>query len=469
MTRRTKEGYPRIRSVGLPAALLSAALCAWTAAAAAPARPAAAAPRGGAEPGAERGIMRPAERYNAEVAVRWARLLYDRIRAERLSPPVASRAIGYAGVALYEAVVRGMNDHRSLAGQLNGLDAPPSFERRFPYHWPSVANAAQAAVMRALFASASTETRAAIDALETDLAGGFRDAAPRPILARSIRQGRLVGEHIAAWASGDGYDRFNNCPYTPPEGEGLWTPTPPAFAPPLQPCWGRLRPFALPSADACLPPSHPAYSEAPGTAFYAEGLEVHDTVRDLTTGQREIALFWADNPGQTGTPPGHSLLIAVHVVEQDALSLGVAAEAIARTGIAVADGFISCWQAKFIYNLLRPVTYVQEVIDPGWLPPLPTPPFPEYTSGHSVQSVASAHLLTDLFGARAFTDYTHVGIGLAPRTFASFQEAALEAAISRLYGGIHFRSGIDVGVAQGGCVGRRILEAVRFRADVDGR
>jgi hypothetical protein len=140
----------------------------------------------------------------------------------------------------------------------------------------------------------------------------------------------------------------------------------------------------------------------------------------------------------------------------------VAAEAYAKVGIAVADAFISCWSTKFRYNLLRPVTYIRGVIDPAWGSLLVTPPFPEYTSGHSVQSAASAQVLTDLFGTVAFTDHTHDDRGLAPRSFGSFKQAAEEAAISRLYGGIHFSTAIDLGLEQGLCVGRRVSD-LEFR------
>jgi hypothetical protein len=102
------------------------------------------------------------------------------------------------------------------------------------------------------------------------------------------------------------------------------------------------------------------------------------------------------------------------------------------------------------------VTYIRSVIDPGWTPLLVTPPFPEYTSGHSVQTAASAQVLTGLFGKLAFTDHTHDARGLSPRSFSSFIEAAEEAAMSRLYGGIHFRAAIERGLEQGASIGERV-------------
>jgi hypothetical protein len=352
--------------------------------------------------------------------------------------------------------------HRSLAGQLKEFEGVPEAGRGTRYHWPAVANSAMASILRSLFSGAPADLRARIDALETQIGAGFNVTVPARVRELSAERGRAVAEAVAEWASGDGYSEFNNCPYTPPSSAGLWEPTLPAFAPALQPCWGQLRPFVLAGGSACAPPSPPAFSTEPGSDFYAEGLEVYETATHLTPEQEAIARFWADNPGQTGTPPGHWIAIVGQIASSDRLSLATAAEAYARVGLAVADSFISCWHAKYVHNLLRPITYVNDVIDSAWLPLLPTPPFPEYTSGHSVQSGAAATVLTDLLGARPFTDDTHAGLYPA-RSFDSFEEAADEAAISRMYGGIHFRSAIEVGVEQGECVGETILEEVQFR------
>ena len=175
---------------------------------------------------------------------------------------------------------------------------------------------------------------------------------------------------------------------------------------------------------------------------------------ELSPEQEAIARFWSDDPGATPTPPGHWISILTQVVRALDLPLDRAAEAYALVGIAVADAFISCWNAKYRDNVLRPVTYIRRLIDPDWTPLLITPPFPEYTSGHSVQSAAAAHVLSKLFGRLAFTDRTHERRGLAPRSFGSFMEAAREAAISRLYGGIHFRAACERGFDQAICIGK---------------
>jgi len=403
-----------------------------------------------------------------EVAVAWFNLLYDVVKQEAYSPAVASRIYGFTGVALYEAVVPGSPEHRSLASQLNGLSSMPQPKPHLKHHWPTVANAAVSRLLGHLLSGASARSMTAIAALEARFAHEFRDELPPLEFARSVEQGRAVADALLTWAAGDGFTKFNNCPFTPPVRPGLWVPTPPTFARnPLQPCWGELRPFVLTSGATCAPPPPTTYTVAPNSSFDTIAREVRDTGNSLSSEQQTVALYWADGPGATGTPPGHWTAIVAQVAQRDDLPLATAAEAFARVGIAVADAFIACWNTKYTYNLLRPVTYIRNVIDPLWSPFLVTPEFPEYTSGHSVQSSAAATVLTDMFGVKAFIDTTHVDHGLvpapAPRSFASFAEAAREAGISRLYGGIHFRPAIERGFEQGACVGKKILDHVRFR------
>jgi hypothetical protein len=216
------------------------------------------------------------------------------------------------------------------------------------------------------------------------------------------------------------------------------------------------------NVDEALPPAPPAYSTDPASVFWLETTEVYDAVQNLTDEQLVIAEFWSDDPGKTATPPGHSISILKQILEDENADLATAAEAFAKLGMGVHDAFISCWNAKFVYNLVRPITVIHEQMDPAFEIPLSTPPFPEYPSGHSVQSGASAQILTSLFGSNyAFTDRTHesrTDIDGSPRTFNSFDEFADEAAISRLYGGIHFRAAIEKGVEQGKEIGKNISE-----------
>ncbi|MCA1701851.1 MAG: vanadium-dependent haloperoxidase [Actinobacteria bacterium] len=401
----------------------------------------------------------PASVYTAEVPLLWFDLALELVRTTPgFSPPVASRALGYAGVALYEALVPGMPGRPSLAGQLNQLPRAPGPSDR-AYHWPTVANGALSSILRSLFPTATGEITAAIEGLEQRFATSAQAVLPPGVYRRSAARGKEIAAHVFAWSTTDGgHEAFlrNFPPYAPPSGPCLWVPTPPGFLPALQPYWGANRPFALSSGGACSTPPSPSYSGEPGSAFYAEAYECYAAVRNLTPKQEAIARFWSDDPGQTPTPPGHSISILTQVARTLGVSLADAAEAYAKVGIAVADAFIACWDTKFLHNLLRPVTYVRNFIDVAWTPLLATPPFPEYTSGHSVQSAAAAQVLTDLFGEVSFVDRTHESRGHPARLFPSFREAAEEAAVSRLYGGIHFRAAIERGLEQGRCIGRHV-------------
>jgi len=406
-----------------------------------------------------------ADELEADVATAWFDLALVLVRqTSGFSPPVAARAFGYAGVALYEALVPGMPGFRSLGGALAGLDALPAAGRNRAYDWGTVANAALATILHGLFPAGQA---AAIRALHARLEASLQRTLPPGVFERSVRRGRDIGTAVFEWSKGDGghegYLRNFPSSYVPPVGPGLWEPTPPGFLPALQPFWGRNRCLAIAGGAACPPGDHPAYSVHPSSDFYVEALEVYETVSRLTPEQELIARFWSDDPGATATPPGHSISIVTQFLRSESASLAEAAEAYVKVGIAVCDAFVACWYEKYVYNLLRPVTYLQR-LDPAWLPFLVTPPFPEYPSGHSVQSGAAFQVLTDLFGeGYRLVDRTHVDRGFAPRAFGSFFEAAEEAAISRLYGGIHFRAAIVNGLAQGRCIGQAVT-ALPFHA-----
>jgi len=445
--------------------LLSLALGAWLACTAA------VAPAQSVSP-----VARPAQDYSASVATEWFSLaLLLTQQTPGFSPPVASRALAYLGLTLYESVVPGMPQHQSLAGQLNELQSLPWAQPDEALHWPTVANAAMATMTRMMFPTASAENKARIDLLERSLPLKYsQDFDPNTVTPeitnRSETFGKLMAMAVMTWARTDGGHeawgplRRNQQNYVPPSGEGQWSATPPAFAPALLPWWGDVRPFVLKSGSACAAPPLPAYSEAPGSAFYREAQEVYRVSNQATQEQRQVALYWADDPLKTPTPAGHWAFIAGDLLKLNKASLAMAAQTYAQLNIAMADAFIAGWKTKYTVNLLRPVTYVQLVIDSNWVPTLMhTPPFPEYPSGHSVQSSAAAGVLEQVFGAnKSFTDNTHNDRGWGPRTFASFKVAADEAAISRMYAGIHFRSGIEGGKVQGRCVAQQAL-ALRFR------
>ena len=415
--------------------------------------------------------------YDAGVATSWSNMQLELVqKTPGFTPMVAARSFGYSGVALYEALVAGMPENRSLEGQLNGLNAGmiPDVEEGVEYHWPSVANAAMARITDSLFANAKPEMIAKSDSLQAALAASYVGEADSAVLARSVAYGTAVADAVYEYSKSDGghqaYDR-NFPAYTPPVGDGKWVPTPRKGGLPaqgaMQPTWGQNRPFVLTPGnpnDASDPGEPMAYSTEPGSPFYMQAQEIHGFVTSPTTEQTEIALFWSDDPGTTCTPAGHSVSILTQCVEAEAEMLDAAALCYAQVGIAVNDAFIACWESKFKYNLMRPITYFMSVLDPTFTAddlPLGTPPFPEYPSGHSVQSGAASVVLNSGFGMNfAFTDNTHAARGLSARSYASFDAAANEAAVSRLYGGIHFREACEKGVTQGQNIGQQVLTSV---------
>jgi len=418
-----------------------------------------------ATPGLAGRLAPGGKRIGAAVPTAWFGLSLPLVRsAGGFSPPVAARAFAYAGLTLYEAVVPGMPGYRSLGAVFDDLDGLPAAGSARGCDWELAANAALASILRGLVPTAGLAELHALTMLEARFERDLGQRLSPGVFDRSVRRGREVADAIFAWSKGDGghegYLR-NFPPYTPPvgPGPGLWVPTPPSFLSALQPTWGGNRCFAIANGAAFPPGDPPRYREERRSRFGREAREVYDTVNSLTSTHEAIARFWSDDPGATATPPGHSVSIATQVLRRERSSLAEAAETYARVGMAVSDAFVSCWYQKFRYNLLRPVTYARAQFDPDWLPLLVTPPFPEYPSGHSVQSGAACQVLTDLFGRQyGFVDRTHDELGFAPRRFRSFLAAADEAALSRLYGGIHFRAAIENGLAEGRRIGRAMSQ-----------
>ncbi|WNO03773.1 vanadium-dependent haloperoxidase [Rhodoferax mekongensis] len=421
-------------------------------------------------------VAKPANSYSSGVVYDWFFLAFQLIQqTPGFSPPIAARALGYMGLTLYESVVPGMPGYQSLAGQLNELSSLPWAQPDEPLHWPTVANASMATMTRMMFSNASAENKARIDTLERSLPLKYtQDFDPNSVTAemtnRSETFGKLMAMAIMTWARTDGGHeawgpiRRHQQNYVPPSGTGKWSATPPAFAAPLLPYWGKNRPFVMKTADDCPAPTPPAYSEEPGSAFYKDGMEVYQISRAATQEQRQFALYWADDAGKTPTPAGHWAYVTNDLLRNNKADLGTAAEVFARLNMAMSDAFVAAWNTKYKLNVLRPVTYVQLVIDSNWTPSLmPTPPFPDYPSGHSVQSSAAAAVLGKMFGANtAFVDNTHNDRGWGPRTFKSFKAAADEAAASRIFAGIHYRFASEGGKPQGQCAADKVL-ALKFR------
>ncbi len=414
---------------------------------------------------------RPTDAYSGALVNDWFTLALQLTQqTPGFSPPVASRALAYLSLALYESVVPGMPQYQSLAGQLNELSSLPWAQPDEVLHWPTVANAAMATMTRMMFSSASSENKARIDLLERDMvlrhAQDFDPAGRDPdITNRSESFGRLMAMALMTWARTDGGHeawgplRRDIPNYVRPSGEGQWSPTPPAYAPALLPRWGANRPFVLKTPGACPAPPPPPFAQDKNAAFYKDAQEVYQISRQATQEHRQAALYWADDPGKTPTPAGHWDFIANDLLALRKASLADAAATMVQLNLAMADAFIATWHAKYSYSLLRQVTYVQLAIDSNWVTTMmDTPPFPEYPSAHSVQSSAAAGVLAQVFGAQTrFTDNTHNDRGWGPRTFSSFEAAADEASRSRLYAGIHFGFGVRGGQVQGRCVASKVL------------
>ncbi|MBL0370466.1 vanadium-dependent haloperoxidase [Rhizobium sp. KVB221] len=396
-----------------------------------------------------------------KVLSNWYRLVLELVRhTPTYSPPVASRSFAYLGVTAFEATATGPGDLRSLAGQLNALTPAPQREAGKTYDEAVVLDAAIAFAAQNFFTHTGPTGQRALAAMSKKMRAKVADGLPDDVVARSEAHGKAVAEHILKWSETDGGAVVENMgfplEYKLTPGPAHWVPTSKIAQQqtPLLPAWGKNRTFAMPDGATCGLPPPPEYSEDKNSAFYKEGLEVYETVNTLTPEQRAIARFWSDDPMLSPTPPGHWISIAMQVLDQEHAKVDKVVEVQARLGVTLADSFIGCWDAKFKYDLVRPITYIKRLMDPKWEALLITPPFPEYPSGHSTQSGAAAVVLADLFGENhAFVDATHEADGLIPRKFTSFWHAAEEAGISRLYGGIHYRSAIKLGLDQGKCIG----------------
>lgn len=403
--------------------------------------------------------------HDPTVAVEWMATLYDLIRSETINPPNAARMYAYAGVTVYEAVVPGMPANYSMSGGRSGLPLLPYPETSLEYDWPSVANGALATVIYGLFDVPSSKVEGAVLTKRDELEALRLETVDADVIERSMTLGDEMGALILEWVAADGYADSRGLAYSLPVGEDYYYISTTEGIAPMEPYWDRVRPFGMSYAEVCAVALNAPFDTTPDSSFYLQALEVMTTGDQLNDTQREIAQFWVDTPGITGTPAGHWLMIENQLVEQLDLPLSRAAEMYALVGMAMGDAFISAWSLKYQAMLLRPETYIQRYIRRNWAPFIQSPPFPEYPSGHSVVSGAASEVLTTMFGGVAFTDRTPIlaGHGQVQRSFTTFEAAAYEAAISRMYGGIHFRAAIENGVRQGECVGRQILNNVLLR------
>ncbi|PSR09655.1 MAG: phosphatidic acid phosphatase [Candidatus Arcticimaribacter sp.] len=397
--------------------------------------------------------------------------LTDIIVYDIFSPPVASRVYLYPAIAAYQTMqLANEETYASLSGQVKELEPlTKSTNENVNYNIASLH--AFNEVGKALIFSEDK-----MNAFQENLDQQLKDkGVPRSVLKASKKFGVEVAAHILAWAKGDLYNQTRTFPkYTIQEEEHYWKPTPPDYMDGIEPHWKQIRTMALDSSNQ-FPPKPPlAFDLTEGSPFQIQLKEVYEIGKNITDEQLEIAQFWDCNPYVTHhrghamfatkkiTPGGHWIGITSIATRKAKSDFQATTNAYANVTIALFDAFISCWDEKWNTLVVRPETLINKHYDEEWLPILQTPPFPEYTSGHSVISRAAAITLTDLFGDNfAFDDTTEIEYGLPVRSYDSFIEASEEAAVSRLYGGIHYMMAIEEGVAQGQEVGEHIVQRIQ--------
>jgi hypothetical protein len=387
------------------------------------------------------------------------------------SPPVASRIYAYITVAGYEAARNGNTNYLSLAGQVNGLDSIPKPEAGKTYCYNLAAAHAILTVGKILVMS---EGR--IEAFHSGLMDEFKNTGmPDDVYQNSIAYGKLIADRIIKWAGKDNYKHTRSLSkYDVQTDDATWKPTPPAYMKGVEPHWNEIRPFLLDSAQQFKPAKAVDFSKEPTSYFYKLAVAVREAGQHLTPEQSTIATYWDDNPFKVNTnghtmfatkkisPGGHWINIAGLVCRQAKADYVRSAETYSCLAVVIADSFINCWDEKYKSKVIRPETYINQYIDQNWMPLLQTPPFPEYTSGHSVVSNASAVMLGKLFGDNfAFTDSTEVEFSIPARKFESFKAAADEAAISRFYGGIHYMPSIVNGIDEGRRIGNFAINKLK--------
>lgn len=392
------------------------------------------------------------------------------------SPPVASRIFAYPDIAAYEIVAMNNDNYISLKDQVKELKDIPKPDASKPVNYQLAALIAHIDLDRRLVFSENV-----ITSYRDSLYHVWEQINPDEFEA-SKAYGLQVANFIGDWMDKDNYKQTRTMSkFTViSDDPARWQPTPPAYMDGIEPHWSKIRTFVINTPDQFKPIPPPEFSMKEGTQFYKEVKEVFDVGNDIvkkgdSCEELEIARFWDCNPyvsvtrghlmfaTKKITPGAHWIGIVKIACRKDNSDFDKTVMAYTKTAIAVADAFISCWDEKYRSNLIRPETLINQHFDDSWKPALQTPPFPEYTSGHSVVSGAASVALTSVFGDNfQFDDDTELVYGLPIRHFNSFHDAASEAAISRMYGGIHYRAAVEVGVKQGRDLGKFIVDNLKM-------
>lgn len=382
------------------------------------------------------------------------------------NPPLAARFYTYASLSGYEILSQNDPMYPSMHGVLNEypqIEMPSGLDDQ---HY-------QVSALLAILETAKKiqPSGPKLDSYQTTLLEEFRQMGFSPqTLEHSSRYAQIISQEILAYSRSDRYTHISNFPrYTPTDHPGSWYPTPPGYFHPVEPYFHTIRSFTLDSAAQFKPGPPEPFSEDKNSEFYRLTEEVY--LAELSQENKEIAAFWDCNPfalqdnghlmvGMKKISPGaHWMGIAAIACAQENLDFQKSLEIQTMVAIGLTDGFIACWDEKYRSNRIRPETAIRRYIDPNWVPFLQTPPFPEYLSGHSTISTTAAVILTHYFGDNFnYTDTVEERFGLAARSFDSFAHAAEEAAMSRLYGGIHFMDAIERGQVQGENIGNWIIQ-----------
>ena len=391
------------------------------------------------------------------------------VMGNNFSPIVASRNYLYANVAAYEVMAAGNTaKYKSLSGQLNGLSFVPKPDSNKPVCFPFASLLAFCKLGESVtFPEGSMKEY--VDSLKTMATA---HGMPSGMFANSVEYADSVSAAILRWAKKDNYAQTRSAEkYSVTNEEGRWIPTPPAYTSAMEPHWNRIRPLIMDSADLFVPPAPFKFNIKDTNSEYGKQvMNVKHAVENLTDEQKHMADFWDDNPFKLNvsghlmfgtkkfSPPGHWMSVVGIAAKTANADFATTVCAYAKTSIALFDAFIQCWNAKYKYNTLRPETAINKYIDPNWQPYLQTPPFPEYTCGHSTCSSSAAEALTSVFGDNlAYTDTTENEFGIAPRSFKSFRAAAEENNWARFYGGIHYHPTCIVSTACGKKVGTLVV------------
>ncbi len=389
-------------------------------------------------------------------------------------PIVASRNYAYANIAAYECIAAGYpKEYRSLAGQINGLKQMPAADSSVKIDFEFAALLAFCKVGEAVtFPEGSMKEY--VDSLKIKAQD---NGMPDDMFENSVSFADTVGKAILAWSKKDNYAQTRSASrYTVMDSPGRWVPTPPAYATAMEPHWMEIRTIGMDSATQFIPPPPIAFNmKDTNGAYYRQVMDVKNTVDSLSPEQQHIAEFWDDLGGKLNvsghvsfvtkkfSPPGHWMNIVGIASQKANASFRKTVAAYTLTSICMFDAFIQCWDEKFRSNMVRPETVINKYIDADWRPYLQTPPFPEYTCGHSTVSTAAAEVLTHFYGDNfAYTDTSELEFGIANRSFTSFRQAAEENNWARFYGGIHFHPTCIVSKEYGKKVGSYIISKLKL-------